>query len=183
MSDKQPQRRGKAKSGPSHAVIDKPAESDEQRNTPSPKPAYVPPLATAPQHPYAYPQPGYYPPPPPPPPPYGYYHGYPGAYGYPPPQAPPFGHAPPQVTGQTLLSEWLPLCDQGERGRNHDNFVGLIAGFSAAKIYRLSDLQNKSHQYLTQEIEFPTTPGAPPFQMAEGTATRLRQYLKADLGH
>ncbi|KAF8593674.1 hypothetical protein BDV93DRAFT_566269 [Ceratobasidium sp. AG-I] len=180
MSDQQPHRRGKAKPGPSTSASDQigneQSEPDEQQDTPSPKPDYVPPLVTAPQYPYANPQPGYYPPPPmpPPPPPYGYYHGYPGPYGYQPPPAPHFGaHPPPPITGQTLLSEWLPRCDQGERGRNHDNFTGLIAGFSAAKIYRLFDLQNKSRRYLMRDIKFPTTPGAPPFQMAEGTATRL----------
>ena len=142
MNDHQPQWQGKAKPGPS-------TEPDKQRDTPSLKPAYVPSLATGPPYPYANPPPVYYPPPhmPPPPPPqlYGYYHGYPGPYGYQPPPVPPYGvHPLPQVTGRTLLSEWLPLCDQGEQGRNQDNFTGLITGFSAVKIYRLSNLQNKS---------------------------------------
>jgi hypothetical protein len=87
------------------------------------------------------------------------------------------------VAPNMLLSEWLPLCDQGERGRKNDNFTGLLAGFTAEKLYRLIDLRDRSENDFLQ-MEFPTTSGGPTFRMARGTAIRLKQYVAADLqGH
>lgn len=90
------------------------------------------------------------------------------------------GFHPPPAGGRKLLSEWLPRCDQGERGESNDNFAGLLPGFTAEKIYRLSDLKDWSEENFLA-MEFPTTPGGPTFRMARGTAIRLRQYVAADL--
>ncbi|KAB5590973.1 hypothetical protein CTheo_5589 [Ceratobasidium theobromae] len=182
LSDRPPEKRGKVKSEAS-------GSSDQNSNPPAPISAapgpmqpYIPPLA-APHMPYQ-PHPMYYPPPMPPPTPYGYYNSY--NYGYPPPPMPGphfmnTGHGPGR--SNMLLSEWLPMCDRGERGANGDNFASLVAGFSAQRILCLSDLRNKSEHFFTNEIEFPTTPGGPTFHMAHGTAIRLVQYVAADLGH
>ncbi|KAG8774539.1 hypothetical protein FRC12_001925 [Ceratobasidium sp. 428] len=83
--------------------------------------------------------------------PYGHYPAYPQygygppSYNYPPP--PPAGYSgygvAPQVTGHMLLSEWLVMCDRGPRGEHEDNFSGLIAGFSARRLFYLFEVQNK----------------------------------------
>jgi hypothetical protein len=79
-----------------------------------------------------------------------------------------------------LLSNWLPLCDQGERGESNDNFSGLVAGFTAEKIYRLSDLRGKTEEDFLA-MSFPSAKGRPPFHMPQGTAIRLKQYVATDL--
>ncbi|KAG8681234.1 hypothetical protein FRC09_017659 [Ceratobasidium sp. 395] len=180
-SDHKPAPRGSGKKSDasgSKAAHNPPPKDDIPLLAPPPtpvQPAYYPP---PPAHPY-----GHYPPYPPPYPPNPHY-GYP-AYGYPPPPPPlPHGYGnpgfPSRATGHTLLSEWLVMCDQGDRGENSDNFAGLIAGFSAQKLFRLSDLQHKPIDFFTQ-IDFPTTAGGPTFRMPLGTASCLCQYLARDL--
>ncbi|CAE6436490.1 unnamed protein product, partial [Rhizoctonia solani] len=128
----------------------------------------------------------YYPPGPPAPPPmpYGYFGGYAGPYaGYPPAYPGAFGHPPPMGGGSNMpLSEWLSRCDHGQRGENHDNFSGLVGGFTAKNLYSLSDLRGKSEVYFLS-IDFPTTPGGPTFRIHPNTAARLVQYVNADLPH
>ncbi|KAG9081995.1 hypothetical protein FRC06_005287 [Ceratobasidium sp. 370] len=166
MTDKVPEKRGKNQALTSSFDTPQPASQPES-HVPRPRP-HIPPLAR-PAHPPPF---GYPYHPPHPPPMYRYrYGGYPSMpYGYPvPPPGHPYGAsdmlgAPQHVTGQTLLSEWLPLCDQ------------------AHNIYRLAELHSKLERYLTQAIEFPTTPGASSFHMAPETAIRLCQYVPADLG-
>ena len=72
------------------------------------------------------------------------------------------------------------MCDQGERGVHHDNFSGLLAGFTAKKLFCLGDLQGKNDCFFL-DIDFPTAPSAPPFQMGHETAIRLCSFVAADL--
>ncbi|KAG8706300.1 hypothetical protein FRC11_008350 [Ceratobasidium sp. 423] len=148
--------------------------------------AQVPPLYAGP----AVPPPNlynpYYPPMPPMPPPmpYGYFGGYPGPYaGYPLAYPGALGHPPAMGGGGNMpLLEWLSRCDRGQRGENHENFSGLVAGLTAKNLHSLSDLRGKSEEYFLS-IDFPTTPGGPTFRIHPDTAARLVQYVNADLPH
>ncbi|QRV99005.1 hypothetical protein RhiJN_27024 [Ceratobasidium sp. AG-Ba] len=166
--DRKGEPRGK-KNGPS-------GSTPPNNNPPSTAEPPVPPLAPAQPH------PGH-----PHPPPYGHYPPYPPypPYGYPfPPPPADYNYGgyggPPRVTGRTLISEWLPMCDRGQRGENNDNFSALIAGFSLNGFYYLSDIQHKDANFFTQ-IDFPTVPGAPTFRIGPATASRLHRYLAHDL--
>ncbi|KAG8732576.1 hypothetical protein FRC12_019215 [Ceratobasidium sp. 428] len=155
-------------------------ESKSAPTEPVPPLAPPPPPPNAPPYyapPPAHPQYGHFPAPYPP-----AYPAYPPNYGYPPPHPGGYGGygVPPHATGQMLLSEWLVMCDRGQRGEYRDNFAGLIAGFSARHLFYLSDIQNKPTEFFTQ-IDFPTAPGAPTFRMSLDTASRLCRYLAHDL--
>lgn len=175
-----PQRRNKFKS-PNKSVDISPSSAEpvnRDNSAPSPHPHVPPPAVPLNRHNLSlYDRSS----PAPPPRPRSDFLDNPSPYVHPSPARPSgSSYGAPPAGARTLLSEWLLRCDQGERGESNDNFTGLLAGFTAEKIYRLSDLKDWSEENFLA-MEFPTTPGGPTFRMARGTAIRLRQYVAADL--
>ncbi|KAG8733261.1 hypothetical protein FRC11_007541 [Ceratobasidium sp. 423] len=117
LGDRQPEQRGTRTKAGTPAV-----EAPVVPPPPAPAPVAAPPHGYHPGPHFYGPAPGYYPPQPPyHGPAYGYHPGYAGYNAYDPYHGPgPYGyggvrHGAPVVSGRMPLSEWLPMCDRGER--------------------------------------------------------------------
>ncbi|KAG9099012.1 hypothetical protein FRC07_010567 [Ceratobasidium sp. 392] len=114
-------------------------------------------------------------------PPFGLSFPYPTAY--PPfysPMSMPSGPyaATPGVSNSPWLADWLPSLDAGERGRHGDNFGALLPGFTAARIFCVSQLRNHTEEDL-QRMTFYTKTGSE-YHITPPTAARLLEFVQAD---
>ncbi|KAG8795207.1 hypothetical protein FRC12_017119 [Ceratobasidium sp. 428] len=85
--------------------------------------------------------------------------------------------ATPGVTNSPWLANWLPSLDVGKRGHHGNNFGALVPRFSAARIFRVSQLQNHTEEEL-RRMAFYTSTGSE-YYLTPPTTALLFQFVQA----